>query len=214
MPKVLSHEDIAAFRERVCDVAEELFATRGPDGVTMRELAQALGVSSMTAYRYFADKDAILAAVRTRAFHRFSEAMEKAKADYDREKTKPKKPPAKSSKKSVDMKQGPGRAYLAFALENPAAYKLMFDINQPTRESYPDLVAAMSRAKATMGPGVLAISGAKRFRGDPELGATMLWSAMHGAVMLELAGLLGSHNAQEVAGPTLEALAAKLGMVD
>ena len=44
----------------------------------MRQLAAELGVSPMTPYRYFEDKDAILAAVRTRAFDRFAEALELA----------------------------------------------------------------------------------------------------------------------------------------
>ena len=78
MPKTLSPADIETFRSRLCDIAEGLFAAHGPDGVTMRELAEAMGVSSMTAYRYFEDKDAILAAVRTRAFSRFAGAMEQA----------------------------------------------------------------------------------------------------------------------------------------
>ena len=39
MPKVLSAADIEAFRERLCDIAEENFAAHGPDAVTMRDLA-------------------------------------------------------------------------------------------------------------------------------------------------------------------------------
>ena len=46
--------------------AERLFAEHGVEAVTMRQLAAALGVSPMTPYRYFKDKDAILAAVRAR----------------------------------------------------------------------------------------------------------------------------------------------------
>src|ERR1044071_9304655 len=78
MPKVLTEADIGAFRDSLCEVAEKQFAEHGPDGVTIRELADAMGVSPMTPYRYFKDKDAILAAVRARAFNRFAEAMEKA----------------------------------------------------------------------------------------------------------------------------------------
>ena len=57
MPRVLSESDVADFRERLCDVAEKLFAEKGPDAVTMRQLASELGVSPMTPYRYFADKE-------------------------------------------------------------------------------------------------------------------------------------------------------------
>ena len=38
MPRILSDIDVADFRERLCDVATRLFAERGPDGFTMREL--------------------------------------------------------------------------------------------------------------------------------------------------------------------------------
>src|SRR5215510_13664573 len=78
VPKVLTDIDIETFRERLCDVAEQMFASHGPEGVTMRQLAAELGVSSMTPYRYFKDKDAILAAVRRRAFTRFAATMEEA----------------------------------------------------------------------------------------------------------------------------------------
>ena len=55
MPRALSPADVESFRTRLCDVAEKLFAAHGPDGVTLREMADALGVSSMTPYRYFKD---------------------------------------------------------------------------------------------------------------------------------------------------------------
>jgi len=53
-----------------------LFAEHGPEAVTMRQLAAELGCSPMTPYRYFRDKDEILAAVRASAFDRFSDALE------------------------------------------------------------------------------------------------------------------------------------------
>lgn len=191
MPKTLTPEDLEAFRTRLCDVAEKLFAARGPDGVTMRQLADALGVSSMTPYRYFKDKDDILAAVRTRAFNRFAAAMESARA-----------------------KPRPGNAYLDFALANPAAYRLMFDVSQPTYARYPELVQAMDRARLTMGGGLRERAASGRFSGDVELAAYVYWSTMHGAVMLELAGLLeGSRlDARTIAQPAVEALGKHFGI--
>src|SRR6185503_14526016 len=79
MPRVLSETDVADFRDRLCSAAERLFAERGPDAVTMRQLAAELGVSPMTPYRYFEDKDDILAAVRANGFNRFAAALEKAR---------------------------------------------------------------------------------------------------------------------------------------
>src|ERR1700742_1272244 len=132
MPKTLSAEDVEAFRTRLCNIAEKLFAAHGPEAVTMREMADALGVSSMTPYRYFKDKDAILAAVRMRAFNRFAEAMETV-----RNQAQPRS----------------GNAYLDFALATPASYRLMFDVTQPTFGKSPDLVRAMERARLTMAGG-------------------------------------------------------------
>jgi AcrR family transcriptional regulator len=185
MPKTLSPADLDAFRTRLCDVAEKLFAAHGPDGVTLREMADALGVSSMTPYRYFKDKDAILAAVRTRAFNRFADSMESAK-DRTRERN----------------------AYLDFALANPASYRLMFDVSQPTFAEYPDLVMAMDRARFTMADGLRELAAAGRFKGDVELAGYVYWSAMHGAVMLELAGLLddSKFDARKISQPAVDAL--------
>ena len=83
MPRVLSEADVVEFRERLCDAAERLFADKGPEAVTMRQLAAELGVSPMTPYRYFKDKDDILAAVRTIGFDRFAETLEAAYAKAD-----------------------------------------------------------------------------------------------------------------------------------
>ena len=203
MPRTLSPADVESFRTRLCDVAEKLFAAHGPDGVTMREMADALGVSSMTPYRYFKDKDAILAAVRTRAFNQFAAAMESARLESAR---------IESARQSSRARSG--NAYIEFALTHPAAYRLMFDVSQPTFADYPDLVAAMGRARLTMGAGLRDLAAAGRFKGDVELAAYVFWSTMHGAVMLELAGLLeGSKlDARTIAKPAVEALGKHFGL--
>ena len=45
--KPKTDEEIAAFRDRVCDVATRLFIERGPQNVTMRQIASTLGVLSL-----------------------------------------------------------------------------------------------------------------------------------------------------------------------
>ena len=175
MPRVLSDTDVADFRERLCEAAERLFAERGPDAVTMRQLAAELGVSPMTPYRYFEDKDDILAAVRTSGFTRFAEALEGARALGN---------DARSRGEAV------GEAYVAFALEHPHAYKLMFDFNQPHVEKYPELVAAGRRAQKTMTGYVEDALAEGLMEGDPEQIGLMNWAAIHGAVILELSGML------------------------
>jgi AcrR family transcriptional regulator len=177
MPRVLSDSDVADFRERLCEAAERLFAERGPDAVTMRQLAAELGVSPMTPYRYFQDKDDILAAIRTNGFNRFAEIMEAARARGGSE---------------------VGDAYLRFAFENPHTYKLMFDLNQPHEADYPELVGAGQRAKATMSGWVKDLIAQGQMAGDPEQIGLMYWAATHGAVVLELAGKLSPGSARQL----------------
>ena len=172
MPKLRTADDLADFRDRLCDAAETMFAEHGPDAVTIRQLAAAVGVSPMTPYRYFEGKDAILAAVRARAFDRHAEALEKA---------------FEAAPDDPDIRSAAvGRAYVRFALEHPEAYKLMFDTKQASFDEHPDLVRASERSRATM---TLHLKGVA-IAGDAEAVGLLYWSALHGPLMLHFAGLL------------------------
>ena len=175
MPRVLSSEDVEDFRRRLCEAAERLFAERGIEAVTMRELAQALGVSPMTPYRYFKDKDAILAAVRAAAFTRFAARLEAAMAQ-----------PTDPLRRSRNA----GQAYIEFALSEPQAYRLMFDLSQPTEGDYPELATATARARRTMTVHIEAMIAADLLQGDAELIGHLFWSVLHGMLMLQLSGKL------------------------
>jgi AcrR family transcriptional regulator len=193
MPRVLSEADVADFRERLCEAAERLFAEKGLDGVTMRQLAAELGVSPMTPYRYFRDKEDILAAVRAGGFNRFAEALETARART------PGSPRAKSA--------AVGEAYLAFAFQHPNTYKLMFDLNQPHEADYPELVDAGVRARDTMSAHVNDLVASGELSGEPEQVGAMFWAATHGAVVLELAGKLPPGAARDLAHRMISAMA-------
>ena len=192
MPRVLSESDVADFRERLCEAAEQLFAEKGPEAVTMRQLAGALGVSPMTPYRYFKDKDDILAAVRTSGFDRFAETLEAA---YAR--------PGDARAKSTAV----GEAYLTFAFEHPNTYKLMFDLNQPNECDYPDLVRAGRRAHDCMSGYVKGLIEAGAIEGDAEQIGLMFWAATHGAVGLELVGKLPPGQAKLLVSQMISAIA-------
>jgi AcrR family transcriptional regulator len=183
MPRVLSEADVADFRERLCETAEKLFAEKGADAVTMRQLAAELGVSPMTPYRYFKDKDDILAAVRTNGFNRFADALERAR---------------ETAKSARAKGAAVGEAYITFAFEQPQTYKLMFDLNQPNEKDYPDLVAAAARARGTMSNYVKTLVSEGVMVGEPEDIGLMMWAAAHGAVVLELAGKLKPGTARDL----------------
>ena len=192
MPRVLTQTDVADFRERLCDAATRLFDSRGRDGFTMRELASELGVSAMTPYRYFKDKEDILAAVRARAFNRWAEKLEAAFAA-----------PATAPEKSSAV----FNAYVEFAFGEPAAYRLMFDLSQPDESQYPDLVAATVRARATMTDYVRELVREGIVEGDPELIGRVFWASLHGAVVLKLSGKLGAdYDFDRVSGESFRVL--------
>ncbi|OHB27736.1 MAG: TetR family transcriptional regulator [Phenylobacterium sp. RIFCSPHIGHO2_01_FULL_69_31] len=183
MPRVLTETDVADFRERLCAAAERLFAEKGPDAVTMRQLASALGVSPMTPYRYFQDKDDILAAVRANGFNRFAEALEAARG---------------SAKSARAKAAAVGEAYVRFAFDHPHTYKLMFDLNQPMDDAYPELVDAGRRAHETQTAWVKDQIEAGEMAGDPEQIGAMFWAATHGVVVLEMAGKLPAGAARDL----------------
>jgi AcrR family transcriptional regulator len=174
MPRFLSVDDVSEFRLRLCAAGERLFAQHGAEAVTMRQLAAELGVSPMTPYRYFKDKDEILAAVRAAAFNRFSSALEVARD------------PAAGGAVASSMRVA--NAYTDFALGEPQAYRLMFDLRQPNEDCYPELAEAAARARRTMTAHVVDLIAAGLLEGDPELIGHVFWSMLHGVIVLQMSG--------------------------
>jgi AcrR family transcriptional regulator len=172
VPRSLSPSEIEVFRNRLIGVAERLFAERGLAAVSMRHLADAMNVSVMTPYRYFEDKEAILAAARASGFDRFADALEAA---------------YRAAPDCAGAARAVGEAYLTFAFENPAAYKLMFDLSQPNEDDYPDLARAGARARVIMSAYVQNLLDAHLLSGEPEIVAHVFWAAFHGLVVLKLA---------------------------
>lgn len=174
MPKALSENETEAFRARICEVAAKLFVEEGPAAVTMRRLAGELGCGTMTPYRYYAGKDEIITAVRTRGMHGLSEALENALAT-----------PGDGRTRSRHVRD----AYIDFARRNTATYRLMFEYPETNRAD-----PAYSRAHARLWRCISADMQVMIDEGSIAAEAAILghqiWAALHGAVMLEIAGLL------------------------
>ena len=122
--------------------------------------------------------------MRTNGFNQFAAALEAAR----------------DSAKSARAKAAAvGDAYVRFAFEHPHTYKLMFDLNQPDEQSYPELVKAGVRARETMSGYVKDQIRAGMMQGDSEEIGRMFWAATHGAIVLELAGKLPPGAARDLA---------------
>jgi len=114
--------------------------------------------------------------VRTAAFDRFASSLEEALDETH-----------------GDLRAGgqaTGEAYVRFALLDPEAYRLMFDLTQPHPDRYPELVRASARARRMMSAATEAMVEAGIFSGDPELLGYVFWATLHGLVVLHLAGKL------------------------
>lgn len=177
MPRAsLTEEQVEAFRARAVDAATGLFAELGYQGVTLRALAAELGVSPMTPYRYFENKEELFAMVRTEAFRRF--------ADAQRDASKTVEDPAESLRAL-------GRAYVEYALDEPDAYHIMFELRQAPAGTYPQLEQEQARAFSCLHAAVERAIDAGIMEGNAVRQAHFLWAQVHGLISLHLAGKLG-----------------------
>ncbi|HEX6959607.1 MAG TPA: TetR/AcrR family transcriptional regulator [Ferrovibrio sp.] len=176
MPRVLSQAEIEAFRTRLCAAAEKRMARHGAEGLSMRQLAEDLGCSAMTPYRYFRDKNEIVAAVRTAALLDFAAALEAA---------------ARSNGNARKRGRAVGKAYIRFALENPDRYRLLHEALQCDPADFPDLARAQARSRRTVSAYIEDLVAEGELEGDPEVLGHIFWATTHGLLTLHLAGRLG-----------------------
>jgi len=192
MSRPLSAVEIESFRAELCRVATRRFAEAGYTGVTLRGLASELGVSPMTPYRYFQNKEAIFDAVRAAAFDRFGDFTTEARAESE-------------SLAPLDQLHAMGLAYVEFALREPHAYRIMFELDHLAPRDDAFLEARRARCWGQ----ILAVcercirEGA--LSGDPLQVAHVCWVTLHGLVSLHLSGKLQvGLRLEELLEPTLK----------
>jgi AcrR family transcriptional regulator len=100
-------------REALVEAALALIGAKGPAGFTFAEAARHAGVSPAAPYRHFRDRDALMADVARRGFERFEQQLSAAWNEGQ--------PAIPEAFKRV------GKAYLAFARNEPAYFAAMFE---------------------------------------------------------------------------------------
>lgn len=170
-------QELVALRTRAAEAATRLFAEHGYAAVTMRALAEELGVSAMTPYRYLpGGKDELIALVRTSAFRAFADALEAGIAKC----TDPE-----------DRLRRLKHAYLAFAVAHADAYRIMFELRgAEDTHRWPELDAQAARAFGVLQGAVRQAIEAGVLEGDALTIAHILWAGAHGLASLHLAGRL------------------------
>ena len=170
-------------RAEILDAAGRLLAERGDEAaVSIRMIAEAVGVTPPSIYLHFPDKDALIEAVCEERFREFDEALEAAAATV----TDP-----------LEALRARGRAYVRFALDNPEHYRVLFMTKHDRSMTLEELVGAASggppdsgaragaRAFAHLVAAVLrAAEAGSLVTADPVTTAILLWSGFHGLVSL------------------------------
>lgn len=161
-------------RQVLLHAALGILAEHGVPGLTLREVARRAGVSSMAPYRHFAAKDALLAAVAEEGFRRLGQRL----ADT------PHADPL------ADL-AAQGAAYVRFACEEPALYRLMFGPFLRCFADHPGLREAMAAARAALTRAVAAAlpEADAATREDVALAC---WSLSHGLASLLVDGRLSA----------------------
>jgi AcrR family transcriptional regulator len=163
--------------EIVAATKDLLAAAPNSDAVSIRAVADAVGVTSPSIYLHFADKDELIEAVVADVFAELDAAMVAAAEDVD---------------KPLDKLCAYGLAYVQFALEHPEHYRIATMSNpttpgQDAEAGHIDHVLAdsafthfMATVEACMDAGVFT-------KGDPLPVTLELWSAAHGIASLLIA---------------------------
>jgi AcrR family transcriptional regulator len=107
-----------ALREALVASALELARTGGPEAIALREATRMVGVVPNAAYRHFADRDELLAAVSTAAMRQLADRMA---AKVARVRGKHSDPAAARRRLGAI-----GTAYLEFAREEPGLFATAF----------------------------------------------------------------------------------------
>jgi len=158
-------------REALVEAALSLIAEKGASGFTIAEAARLAGVSPGAPYRHFRDAEALLAEVALRGFERFAVALASA-WDGGRPNV-------------LRAFEALGRAYLAFARDEPAYYAAMFEA-RIAFDGHPGLLAAGERAFAVLREGAdrLAADLPPGRRPPALMVALHVWALSHGIATL------------------------------
>lgn len=98
-------------REEILQAAKELFLEHGYDSVTIRKIADRVGVSAPALYLYFPDKEQMMLALCDQTFGHLLESL----GDIEKNVSDPR-----------DRIRKFGEAYLRFGLQHPDEYRLIF----------------------------------------------------------------------------------------
>jgi len=168
------HGDLrrALLREAARTIREE-----GVSGVTLRDVGRRLGVSRTALYRHFADKSALFAAIARDGFQTFTGDLRHAWQA------------AGGGRKGLSAM---GAAYVRFAVDNPAHYRIMFGGFKHLSGSDAALQGDAAASFQVLLDAIASMQSAALIRDDDRVAlGRFIWATVHGIAMLAIDGQLG-----------------------
>jgi AcrR family transcriptional regulator len=164
----------ADVERELCAAAEAVLVRDGPAGVTIRAVAAEAGIAPMGVYNRLGGKDGLVDVLLIKGFDRLRETIQSG-----------------SEPDMGTRLRRCGMRYREFALANPNFYAIMFEDAIPQERDSPAVqehaYAAFSALVRTV---ELAAAAGVIAAPDPVEAAQQVWSGVHGAVALELKGLV------------------------
>ena len=163
-------------REALVEAALALVEERGNPEFTLREVARRVGVTHAAPQRHFEDRAALVAAVAEEGFRGLRAHVERVGRL-----THPRDPAARLHALGV--------AYVQFAVQNPAHFRVMFSAELVDKSRHQTLQAA-SRAMHDFLVQCIVDGQRQGFfvKGDPLEHAFAAWSLVHGCAVLLIDG--------------------------
>jgi AcrR family transcriptional regulator len=186
--RTASHQVSAA----LLDAAETVLDRDGTAGVTIRAVAQEAAVSPMSVYNRFENKEGLTVALATRALEQLGEAIDVPEDGG----------PVERFRQSC-------RNYRDFALLHPARYSLIFGTGSPLEDQSSSVADSGRVVFAVLVQLIDAMKATAQERDSTE-DAQVVWSAIHGAVTIESAGIGQTANADSTFEHMLDMLAHEL----
>jgi len=160
-------------RAELLRTSRKLLDESGPSALSMREVARRAGCTHQAPYHYFANREAILAALVREGFDELADRLASAHEGLE----------------STDLRAiltASGNAYVEFALRHPGVFRVMFRPDVCDPERFPEVVQAGGRARGELARLVKVVLG-----DDAPLEVEVLfWSGVHGLASLLLDGPL------------------------
>ena len=160
-------------RDDLLRISRELLDEGGPDALSMREVARRAGCTHQAPYHYFANREAILAALVEAGFDELANRLCEA---HDLVETEDLRTVAEAS----------GNAYVEFALTNPGVFRIMFRRDMCDPAKFPGIQVASRRTYDELGRLARIRFGEHAIREHE----TALWASVHGLAVLLLDGLM------------------------